>query len=83
MTRHAKSRITLPPDEFAEIQRLRARVGARSNVEVVRRALRLLDAATERSALAQAYTTAAARLRDATLAEVAELDELADEGLAP
>lgn len=78
-----KSSITLPPEEHDAVLRLRQRTGAASNVEIVRRALRLLEAQTERDLLRQAYADASLRVRDLTLAELADLDGVAGDGLEP
>ena len=78
-----KSSITLPPDEHAAVVALRERLGAASNVDVVRRALRLLEAATEADRLRQGYLEASLRVRSATLLELADLDAVIGDGLDP
>ena len=77
----AKSSITLPPGEFRLVTALRARLGLESNVEVVRRGLRMLQEVTDRGALKEAYRTASRATRAATMAELEELDHLSSEGL--
>ena len=77
----AKSSITLPPNEFRLVTALKARLGLRSNVEVVRRGLHLLQETTDRQALKEAYRRASRATRTATRREIAELDHLSDEGL--
>ena len=53
----------------------------RTNVEIVRRGLRLLQATTDRAELQDAYRRASKAVRAATRKEVAELDPLSGEGL--
>ena len=62
----AKSSITLPPEEFATILKLKKQLACKSNVEVVRRGLTLLREHHERQELQRAYQHAAARLRSQT-----------------
>jgi len=84
MTSNTKSSITLPVEELRLVKRLRTRLKLRSNVEVVRTGLRLLDETTERESLREAFRQASLATRDAVndeLAELAELDHLASEGL--
>lgn len=81
MTAVAKSSITLPPHEHAAVLRLRDRIGAASNVEVVRRALKLLDEATERESLAREYAAASAAVSVTSSADLALFDELIDDAL--
>ena len=77
----AKSSITLPPDEFRLVTALKKRLRLRSNVEVVRRGLRMLQETTDRQALKEAYRKASRVTRGATAAELGELDHLAGEGV--
>ncbi len=81
MTQRVKSSVTLPPEEFRLVKRLRSKLKLKSNVEVVRRGLRLLEDTTERAALREAYRRASADVRAAAGDELAELDALAGEGL--
>ena len=81
MKSNTKSSITLPADELRMVQTLKRRLKLRSNVEVVRRGLRLLAETTERQALKEAYRKASLATRTSTEKEVAELDHLAAEGL--
>ena len=81
MKQTAKSSITLPPAELKLVTALQARLKARSKVEVVRRGLRLLQEATDREILRQAYRRASLATRDSLAQEIAELDALAGEGL--
>jgi Arc/MetJ-type ribon-helix-helix transcriptional regulator len=81
MKTSARSSITLPGDEVALVERLRRRVGAKSNVAVVRRALRLLEATTDREQLRRAYREASSVTRAGLPQELEELDHLAGEGL--
>jgi len=81
MKSNARSSITLPADEVARIERLRRRVGERTYVGVVRKALRLLEDTTDRAALQKAYAEASRRTRRSLSAEIESLDHLASEGL--
>ncbi len=83
MKSNAKSSITLPAAEVRLVEQLRERLGARSKVEVVRRALRLLKETTQREALRSAYGQASRAVRESTLRELGDLDHLASEGLEP
>jgi len=81
MKSNTKSSITLPPDELKLVVFLQAKLKAKSKVEVVRRGLRLLQEATERESLREAYRRASKATRASLSPEIAELDALADEGL--
>jgi len=81
MRGNTKSSITLPAQELRLVKSLKARLRLKSNVEVVRKGLRLLQQTTERAALKEAYRKASLAARTATTAEVDALDHLADEGL--
>lgn len=80
---NTKSSVTLPYEELQLVNRLEKRLGAKSNVEVIRRGLYLLRDTTERESLRQAYAQAARRVRATTESELAELDHLSAEGLDP
>ena len=77
----AKSSITLPPSELRLVTTLKERLRLRSNVEVVRQGLRMLQEATDRQALKEAYRKASRASREATVAALGELDHLSGEGL--
>ena len=81
MRANTKSSITLPAQEFRLVKSLKARLRLRSNVEVVRKGLLLLQQTTDRAALKEAYRKASLAARTATRAEVDALDHLAGEGL--
>jgi len=82
MKSNTRSSITLPAEEFRLVKALRTRLRAKSNVEVVRRGLRLLAETTDRAALKAAYREASrATTRAATVEEMRSLDHLAGEGL--
>ena len=81
MKSNTKSSITLPPEEFELVLELKAATNAKSNVEVVRRGLRLLQEVTNRESLRQAYKRDSAAVRDSLGREIDELDSLAGEGL--
>lgn len=81
MKSNTKSSVTLPPEELRLVVELQERLGAKSKVEVVRRGLRLLQEATDRDALREAYRKASRATRSSVEAELDELDELTGEGL--
>ena len=81
MKANARSSITLPGAEAALVEHLEPRVGAKTNVAVVRRAPRLLGSTTDRDELRWAYREASNATREASAADLAELDHLAAEGL--
>ena len=81
MKANTKSSITLPRDELALVEGLRRRLGAKTKVEVVRRGLHMLRDSVEREALRTRYAEASKRVRKPAVAEIAELDALASEGL--
>lgn len=81
MKLNTKSSITLPPEEFALVLELKATLEAKSNVEVVRRGLRLLKEVTDRESLRQAYSKASLDVRESVEKEIDELDSLVAEGL--
>jgi hypothetical protein len=83
MKKHAAARssFTLPPQEHARVLRLKRQLRARSNTEVIRRSLRLLEESLSRDALREAFRQAAERVRDSSQQAVKELDHLAGEGL--
>jgi Arc/MetJ-type ribon-helix-helix transcriptional regulator len=81
MKSNAKSSITLPPEEVRLVRALKARLKLKSNVEVVRRGLRLLDETTERQALREAYRNASRATRRSLARELEELDHLSGEWL--
>ena len=81
MKTNTKSSITLPAHELRLVKSLKARLRLKSNVEVVRKGLLLLQQTTDRAALKEAYRKASLAARTATRAEVDALDHLAGEGL--
>ena len=81
MSSNAKSSVTLPPEEFELVTKLKRRLRAKSNVEVVRRGLRLLQETTDRDELREAYRRASAAVRRKNAGDMAELDALSDEGI--
>ncbi len=81
MKSNTKSSITLPAHELRLVQSLKARLRLKSNVEVVRKGLLLLQQTTDRAALKEAYRKASLAARTAARAEVDALDHLAGEGL--
>jgi len=81
MKTNTKSSITLPAREFQLVRALRTRLRLASNVEVVRRGLRLLAETTDRQALREAYRRASHAARASARHEIADLDHLVSEGL--
>jgi len=81
MKSNTKSSITLPPEELKLVVSLQAKLKARSKVEIVRRGLRLLQEATDRESLREAYRRASLDTRESLALELRELDPLASEGL--
>ena len=81
MRLNTKSSITLPAEEVRVVEQLRKRLRARTKVEVIRRALRLLQETTDRAALRRAFREASVACREATPKEIEELDALTPEGL--
>lgn len=81
MKSNTKSSITLPAHELRIVKALRARLRLKSNVDVMRKGLRLLQETTDRAALKEAYRKASLATRAATTAEVDALDHLAGETL--
>ena len=74
MKSNAKSSITLPPAEVRLVQSLKVRLKLKSNVEVVRRGIRLLQETTERRALRDAYRAASRATRGSIAREIQEFD---------
>ena len=76
-----KSSFTLPAAEHAQVLRLRRLLKARSNTEVIRRSLKLLEDSVSREQLRQQFREASARVRSSSLEAMQELDPLVGEGL--
>ena len=76
-----KSSFTLAAAEHAQVRRLRRILKARSNTEVIRRSLQLLEESVSREELRRQFREASLRVRASTLKAVRELDPLANEGL--
>jgi Arc/MetJ-type ribon-helix-helix transcriptional regulator len=81
MKPNVKSSITLPASELRLVTALKERLGLKSNVDVVRRGLRLLREDTDRRALREAYRKASRSTRSGLASELEELDHLTGEGL--
>ena len=81
MKQNAKSSITLPPSELRLVTTLKERLGLKSNVDVVRRGLRLLREDTDRRALREEYRKASRATRSGLVVELEALDHLSGEGL--
>lgn len=63
------------------VKSLKSRLRLKSNVDVVRRGLRLPEETTDREALRDAYRKASLATRAAARKEIEELDHLVGEGL--
>ena len=81
MKYNTKSSITLPAHELKQVERLRKSLGAKSNVEVIRRGLKLLTEQSDREHLRASYREASKSMREALKSELQELDVLTGEGL--
>ena len=77
----AKSSFTLGPAEHAQVRRLRRMLNARSNTEVIRRSLNLLEEQVSRKELRRQFRDASVRVRSSTLKELEELEPLTGDGL--
>ncbi len=77
----AKSSFTLAPAEHAQVRRLRRLLKARSNTEVIRRSLTLLEESVSREQLRRQFREASARVRPSTLEAIRDFDPLASDGL--
>ncbi len=78
MKSHAvgKSSFTLAAKEHAQVRRLRRLLKARSNTEVIRRSLKMLEESITREELRRQFREASMRVRPSTLAAMQELDPL-------
>ena len=76
-----KSSFTLAPAEHAQVRRLRRILKARSNAEVIRRSLTLLEESLSRDELRRQFKEASERVRASSIEAIRELDALIDEGL--
>lgn len=72
MSSNTKSSVTLPSDEIRRVKRLKLRLKLRSNAEVVRTSLRLIEETVDREALRESFRAASLATRDATLQELSE-----------
>ncbi len=81
MKSNAKSSVTLPAEELELVMKLKRRLRVKSNVEVVRRGLRLLQETTDRAALRESYRQASDAVRGRNASDRKELDGLIDEGI--
>lgn len=76
-----KSSFTLPPDEVKRVNRLKKRMGLKSNTAVVRKALSDLESKIDQDWLRKEYERASRLVRDSNQNEMKEWDLLCDEGL--
>jgi hypothetical protein len=76
-----KSSFTLAPAEHAQVRRLRRLLKARSNAEVIRRSLKLLEESVSREELRRQFREASTRVRASTLEAIREFDPLVSDGL--
>ena len=81
MNYNTKSSITLPPEEFRLVRKLRSRLKLKSNVAVVRAGLQLLAESTDRDALREQFRKASEATRASVQEELVELDHLSGEGV--
>jgi len=77
----AKSSFTLRAAEHARVRRLRKMLNARSNTEVIRRSLKVLEEQLSREELRRQFREASARVRSSTAKELRELQPLTNDGL--
>jgi len=77
----AKSSFTLAPAEHAQVRRLRRLLKARSNAEVIRRSLKLMEESVSREELRRQFREASARVRSSTLEAIRDFDPLVSDGL--
>lgn len=77
----AKSSFTLSAAEHAQVRRLRKMLNARSNTEVIRRSLKVLEEQLSREELRRQFREASAKLRSSTAKELRELEPLTNDGL--
>ena len=76
-----KSSFTLAPAEHAQVLRLKRMLKARSNAEVIRRSLAMLEESLSRDELRRQFREAAERVRASTREVIEEWDPLVGEGL--
>ena len=77
-----KSSFTLPSSQVSLVTKLKKTLHLKSNTEVVRRALQELQNKVERQALRQQFVEASRVVREANRQDMAELDQLAGEGIS-
>jgi len=76
-----KSSFTLPAAEVSRVNRLKRKLGLRSNTEVVRRALADLENSMDRNHLRKQFQEASLLTRQVNREDYQELDGLAGEGI--
>ena len=76
-----KSSFTLSAAQHAQVRRLRKMLNARSNTEVIRRSLKVLEEQLSREELRRQFREASARVRSSTVKELRELEPLTNDGL--
>ena len=76
-----KSSFTLAPAEHAQVRRLRRLLKARSNAEVIRRSLTLMEESVSREELRRQFREASKLVRASTLEAIKEWEPLNHEGL--
>jgi hypothetical protein len=76
-----KSSFTLGAKEHAQVRRLKRLLKARSNTEVIRRSLKLLEETVSREELRRQFREAAARVKFSSEEATQELDPLVGESL--
>jgi len=81
MKYNTKSSITLPKEELKLVEQLKAKLKAKSKVDIVRRGLKLLKEQTDRDSLKEAYKKASSITKKSLEKEMKELEHLTEEGL--
>jgi hypothetical protein len=76
-----KSSFTLAPAEHAQVRRLRRMLKARSNAEVIRRSLTMLEESLSREELRRQFRDASKLVRASTVEAIKDWEHLNDEGL--
>lgn len=76
-----KSSITLLEHEYNMVQSLKKKLGIKSNVEVIRRGLEMLQESLLKETLMKQYADASLKVREQTLHELGELEGSLEDGL--
>jgi carbamoylphosphate synthase large subunit len=79
--KNEKSSITLPKEELKLVISLKKKLKAKSNVEVIRQALKALYETLDKNELLKAYHKASVSTQKFYQEEMAVFDSLVDEGI--